>query len=189
MEYRKTAQLRTAQGGRDIGHSIVEPEIHLLVVPTAGTILEHSRISSNAVRPQQTPPLRYCFDVRGDETAFAGRDDLHSVETKYTYVCVGGAYGLTAISSADCGTRILDDFELKSIRQRTNLVQIAGQASKVNWNHDVGQGARALCRQELPFKREHRHVSGRSVDIDEIDCGTAITGAVRRSDERIRRRP
>src|SRR6478752_1479419 len=150
-EFGEAIKLPHAERRLNVGHTVVEAEHHLLVVPRAfGNGGHISGIARNAMVAQQAHAMGDLSRTRGRRTAFSCCHNLDGMEGKNGNVSeLARTDGPILIVSANGMARVFKDAEAVSIRQPADRGKICGSAGEVHWNDNLRQGAVALSRFEL----------------------------------------
>lgn len=135
----------------DIGHSVVEAQHLLLVVPGAVRLIDKVfRIPGDAVAAQHAHGFGNCGVVGHCHAAFAGGDDLHRVEAENGDVAVAAVAGrLAVIAGAESVAGIFDDPKAVLLSQAMDLLHVAGQAREVYRDNHLGQASLSLGGYQL----------------------------------------
>ena len=184
-------QLAQTQSSLHFGHTVIEAQIDLLVIPRAVASAFHFvRITRDAVRPQQRDFVRQIRAVGQAHAALAGGDDFHGMETEHGDVAVlPAAHRAAAITCAHCVRSVFNHRHAVFVGQPLNRCHIARFAAQMHRHQNFRQppcgfGARQFFRQCI-----RRQIPRLRVDIDKIHVRAAIQRTVGRSDKRGRRCP
>ena len=183
-------QLAQTQSSLHFGHTVIEAQIDLLVIPrTIASTFHFVRIARDAVRPQQRDFVRQIRAVGQAHGALAGGDDFHGMETEHSDVAVlPAAHCAAAITCAHRVRCVFNHGHAVFVRQLLNRRHVARFAAQMHRQHfgqpPCGFGARQFFRQCV-----RRQIPRLRVDIDKIHVRAAIQRTVGRSDKRGRRGP
>ena len=167
-------------GSLHIGHPIVVTQRHLLVIPRAFHWPGHQRrIAGDAVTAQQAHGLGQCRVIGHGHATFPRGDDLNRMEAEDCDVAVAAvAGGLVVITGAKGVAGIFDDAKTILLPQAVDLFHVAGQACEVYRDHHLGQTTFGLGSHQFSLQLHGTHIAGIGFDIDKIDSGATIEGAV-----------
>lgn len=152
----------------------------MLVVPRAVRLVDKIfRFAGDAVTAQQAHGLGQCRVIGHGHATFPRGDDLNRMEAEDCDVAVAAvAGGLVVITGAKGVAGIFDDAKTILLPQAVDLFHVAGQACEVYRDHDLGQTTFGLGSHQFSLQLHGTHIAGIGFDIDKIDLGATIEGAV-----------
>ncbi len=152
----------------------------MLVVPGAVRFVDKVfRFAGDAVAAQQAHGLGQSGVIGHGHATFPRGDDLHRVKAKDRNVAVVAvACGFVVIPSAEGVAGIFDDPKTIFLSQAVDLFHVAGQAREVYRDHHLWQTTFGLGSHQFSLQLHGTHIAGIGFDIDKIDLGATIEGAV-----------
>ena len=166
-------ELGDSDRGLDVRPAVVEAEPHV-VEPGALAV-------GAALVPEADEQLPLLLGMRRDDAAFAGRHLLVRVEAEHRRRAVGTDRAALVLGAERLG-RVLDQRQAVPFADRAQLVELARVAEHVD-GHD-----RLRPRGDRRVDRGRVEVQRRRVDVREHRRRALEDEAVRRGDERDRRR-
>ena len=184
-------ELAVPEGGLEIRHAVVVAELDLLVVPGPVGLVGHPvGIPGDPVAAEEAHAVGEVGILGDGHAALPCRDHLDGMEAEHGDVRKpAGPDLLVAVGSPEGVGGVLEDAEAVLVGEGPDLGHIAGAAGKMDGLDDLGQAAFPLGSLELLAEAVDGEVVGAGVDVDEVDGGSAVAGAVRGGDEGVRGGP
>jgi len=187
----QSRHLAGPQYSLDVGHSVIEAQRHLLVIPRPVHGMRHQiRITGDAVAAQKAQTGGQRVVVRHGHATFARGDDFDGVETKNGDVTEAAvANGLALVLAPNGVGGVFDDLEAVLLAQRMNGGHVAGLACQVHRHHHFGQLVGFLGLNELGLQLLGAKVVRARVGVNKVNLCAAVQSAVGRGDKCIGRGP
>src|SRR5580704_5422854 len=169
-------QLAQSERRMKLRHSIIHPEVDLLIEPyTIGLAGHRGWIPGESMAAQSCHAAGEVGTIGQRHSALGGRNDLYWMETEDGDVTISAVADRFPPIFCPNGVRsVLDDSETITLRHSVNSQHVARLARKVYRRQHLGETAIALGFSQLALECKGTEVVGSRIDVNEVDPRTAV---------------